>query len=131
MTRSILVCCLLAFTCTATFVQKSYAQSTTTTVTTADFTTKVNLMDSQIGSGDLTTARETWNLIHQMMLSVLAKTKVSINSSTLGSAERTSYIALIDNQRIIYAAIWQMKPDLATNRSAIHAKLLEFAATIY
>lgn len=99
-------------------------------VTAAAFTTKVNLMDAQIGAGNMTAAQTTWDEIHTMMLSVLGVTKNSIHSATTPAAE-ASYRAILDNQTNIYRVIWGLKTDLATNRAAIHSKLGEFAATIY
>lgn len=99
-------------------------------VTSASFTAKVDLMDSQIGAGNMTGAQATWNEIHNMMLSVLGTTKSSIHTAATPAAE-ASFRSILENQTNIYNVVWGLKPDLATNRVAIHAKLGEFSATIY
>ncbi len=57
----------------------------------ADFTTKVNLMDTQIGAGNITAAQATWNEVHAMMLSVLAVSKQSIHNATSPADEDQPY----------------------------------------
>jgi len=99
-------------------------------VTTAAFNAKVDLMDSQIGAGNITAARATWEEIHDMMLNVLGVTKNSIRTATTPAAE-ASFRTILNNQTTIYQTIWGLKPDLAGNRVALHSKLGEFSATIY
>jgi hypothetical protein len=65
-----------------------------------------------------------------MMLSVLGVTKNSIRTAATPTDEAT-YRAILTNQTSVYQTIWGLKPDLATNRVAIHTKLLEFSSTIY
>jgi hypothetical protein len=130
MKRILLACFLLTATCTASFISTTATAQTIPPVTTADFTAKVNLMDTYIGAGNLTAAQTTWNEIHPMMLSVLSKTKQGILTATT-PAENATYTAILTNQRTLYSTIWNLKSDLATNRVAIHTKLVEFAATIY
>ena len=127
MKRIFLACFLLTATCTATFVQQAAAQ--TTTVSAADFTAKVNQMDAQIAAGDMAAAQATWTTVHQMMLTELGVTKGKIATAAT-SADKTTYMAAMTNQRDLYKDIWGLKSDLTTNRSAIHAKLGLFAATI-
>jgi hypothetical protein len=99
-------------------------------VTQTAFDAKVNLMDTQIGAGNITAARATWEEIHTMMLSILATTKSSIQSAAT-PAIATSFHTVLDNQIAVYQTIWGLKPDLAANRVALHTKLGEFSATIY
>ena len=99
-------------------------------VTQTAFNAKVNLMDTQIGDGNMTAAQATWEEIHTMMLSVLATTKTSIQSAASPAVE-ASYRSILDNQVAIYRVVWGLKPNLATNRTAIHTKLGDFSATIY
>ncbi|PQJ10568.1 hypothetical protein CJD36_011375 [Flavipsychrobacter stenotrophus] len=124
MKRILFVCCLLTATC-AIPTQKVFAQ---TTVTVADFTAKVNLMDTYIGAGNMTQAQTTWTEIHNMMLAELGITK----SNIAGAANATiaaSYMTTIQTQQTLYGEIWALKPDLTLNRVALHTKLLAFAAT--
>jgi hypothetical protein len=131
MKRIILACFLLTAAGSFTLVQQASAQSTPITHTTlADFTAKINLMDSYIGAGNMTAAQSTWEDVHKMMLNVLAVSKQSIYSAT-SPADKDNHVAILQNQQTIYFQIWKMKPDLATNRSAIHSKLVDFGATIY
>ena len=124
MKRILLAFSLLIATLGFTSVQAS-AQ-----VTAASFNTQVNLMDSYIGAGNITAAQTTFDTLNSMMKSVLAVTKNSINTAAT-SADKATYTALIRNQVSIYHAIWLLKTDLATNRTAIHNKLEDFDATIY
>jgi len=131
MKRVLLVCCLLAATYSPAFVQHSAAQTTAPIhVTATDFTIKVNLLDSYIAAGDMTNAQSTWLAVHQMMMNVLAYTKYSIHSAAT-PADKTTYESIMVNQRNIYNQVWNLKPNLATNRVALHTKLGEFDATIY
>lgn len=128
MKRIILACFLLTATLTLSTVQQTYAYAAPAAVTSAAFTTKVNTMDAQIAAGNITGATTTWNEIHDMMLSVLGATKENIRSAATPAAEAAARTVL-NNQVSIYQTIWGLKTDLATNRAAIHTKLLEFAGT--
>ena len=131
MKRILLVCCLFAATCTPTFIQDAAAQVTAPTPTTASaFTAKINLMDSYIAAGNMTLAQSTWTEVHNMMLNVLAVSKYSIYSAT-SPADKSGHETILQNQSTFYFQAWNLKTDLATNRAAIHAKLVEFGATIY
>ncbi len=130
MKRILLAIFMLTATVGVTSIQPAAAYTATAPVTTASFTAKVNLMDAQIGAGNMTAAQATWNEIHDMMINVLGVTKNSIRTAATPAAGAT-YQTLLGNQTTIYNVIWGLKPDLATNRVAIHNKLLEFAATIY
>ena len=130
MKRILLACFLLTASCSVSFTQRAAAQITTPRVTLATFTAKVNLMDSYIGSGNMTAAQSTWNEINTMMMSVLHVSKESIHNATT-DADRNAHITIMQNQQNIYSVIWGLKPDLATNRAALHTKLGEYGATIY
>lgn len=130
MKRILLACFLLAGAASVAPTQHASAYSAAAPVTVASFTAKVNLMDSQIGAGSMTAAQATWEEIHTMMLSVLGVTKNSIYTAPT-PASKTAYETILNNQTVIYQAAWNLKPNLATNRALIKAKLLEFAATIY
>ena len=130
MKRILLACFLLTATCSVSFIGHANARTTVTPTTLADFTAKINLMDSYIGAGNVTAAQSTWNDVHSMMLNVLAVTKESIHSAAT-PADRTAYTTIMNNQTTIYYDVWALKNDLATNRAAIHAKLVAFGATIY
>ncbi len=130
MKRILLACFLLTATCSVSFVQTASAQTAPPTVTLADFTAKINLMDTYIGAGDMTNANATWLLVHNMMLNILAKSKYSIHNPT-SPADKTAHEAIFTNQYNIYTQVWGMKTDLATNRAALHTKLTDFGATIY
>jgi len=131
MKRIFLACFLLTATCSVTFVQQAVAHAPVPAdVTVAAFNAKVNLMDSQLGSGDVASAQTTWNEVHQMMITILGTTKHSIASAAT-PADKASYTAIYNNQYSLYKDIWALKPDLATNRTAIHTKLLAYAVTIY
>ena len=131
MKRILLACFLLTATCSVTFVQQAVAHAPLVgSVTLSAFTAKVNLMDSQTGSGDMAAAQATWNEVHQMMMTILSTTKHSISSASTPTDQAT-YTTLYNNQYAMYTEIWALKPDLATNRATIHTKLLAFAATIY
>jgi len=131
MKRFLLVCILLAGTCTPYFIQQAAAQITAPTPTTATaFTAKINQLDSYIGAGDMTDAQATWTEVHNMMLNVLAVTKYSIYTATTPT-DKTTYEGIMHNQTTIYYQIWPLKTDLATNRVALHTKLISFGATIY
>ena len=125
MKRILFVCCLLTATC-AIPTQHVYAQ--TTTFTAADFTTKVNLMDTYIAAGNATMAQSTWTDIHNMMLAELGITKSNIAGAATAAIAAT-YTTTIQTQQTLYADIWALKTDLTLNRTAIHNKLLAFAAT--
>ena len=128
--KRILFACILA---TATFtigsVQRVSAQSLTH-VSAADFTTQANLLDTYIGAGNMTAAQSTWDTVHHMMMEILSYTKNSIMTAAT-PADKASYTTIMNNQRNIYKTIWALKPDLVTNRAAIHTNLGLFDATIY
>lgn len=128
MKRILLACFLLTATCTVSFVQHATAQSSSTTL--ADFTAKVNLLDSYIGAGDTTNMRVTWTAVHTMMLNVLRVSKVSIQTATT-PADKSAHIAILDNQRTLYTTIWSLKNNMVANRVTLHSKLGDFGATIY
>lgn len=130
MKRILLACFLLTATCTVTFVHKAVAQSAPTPTTLADFTAKVNLLDTYIGAGNTTMAQSTWTQVHNMMLNVLAVSKYSIFTAITPS-DKTAHISILDNQQNIYQVIWPLHFDLTTNRVALHNKLVDFGATIY
>jgi len=131
MKRLLLACFLLTATCTVPFIQTASAQMTPPpSVTLADFTTKINLLDTYIGAGDMVNAQATWEVVHTMMGQVLATSKYSIYSAAT-PADKTAHETILLNQRTIYFVIWGLKNDLATNRVAIHTKLVEFGGTIY
>ncbi len=130
MKRILLACFLLTAVCTVTFTQNAAAQSTYTTVTLSAFTTKVNQLDAFIAASDMTSAQATWLEVHNMMLSVLHTSKESIHGATTPS-DKATHIAILENQRTIYSTVWELKTNLALNRTAIHLKLNEFGATIY
>jgi hypothetical protein len=131
MKRILLACFLLTATCSVSFIQTATAQMTPPPVVTLpEFTAKVNQMDTYIGAGDMTNAQATWLLVHTMMGKVLATSKYSIYAATT-PADKTAHTNIMIHQRDLYSEIWALKPDLATNRIAIHAKLVEFGATIY
>jgi hypothetical protein len=131
MKRILLACFLLTATCTLSFFNPTVVHATIpTTVTASDFTAKVNLMDAQIGAGNMTAAQATWLEIHDMEMAVLNTSKHSIASAAT-PADKATYTTINSNQYSLYRDIWALKNDLATNRVAIHAKLMAFAATIY
>lgn len=130
MKRILLSCFLLTAVIGVAPIQHASAYSATAPVTTAAFTAKVNLMDTQIGAGNITAAQATWDEIHNMMLSVLAVSKTSIQGAAT-PAIKASHETILSNQIVIYQAAWNLKPNLAANRVPLKAKLLEFAATIY
>jgi hypothetical protein len=127
MKRIILACFLLTATCTLSSIQQASAQITAS-VTKANFTTKVNLMDTQIGAGNITAAQITWNQIHDWMKTILNDTKYAMAGAT--GATLTSYTTYQATQATLYKEIWALKSDLATNRVLIKTKLLDFANTI-
>lgn len=118
---------LLTATCSVTFVQRSYAQAP---VTHSSFNAKVNQMDAEIAAGNITAAQATWNLVHNMMMTVLGTTKMSIHNATT-PADVNKYKTILNNQTLIYNNAWQLKSSLAANRAALHTKLVAFDATIY
>jgi hypothetical protein len=131
MKRILIVCILFAAICTPKFVQQAVAQSATPIhVSATDFSAKVNLLDSYIAAGDMTSAKTTWLAVHRMMLDILGYTKNSIRIAAT-PADKATYETIMGNQRSIYNNVWQLKTDLAANRSALHTKLGEFDATIY
>jgi len=130
MKRILIACFLLTATSSVTFVQQATAHAAPApAVTSAAFTAKINLMDAQIAAGNMTAAQATWNEVHQMELTVLATTKSNIASAST-PALKDSYMAVMNNQYALYTDIWALKTDLATNRTAIHTKLVSFGATI-
>ena len=126
MKRIFLVFMLFAC-CTPIFVVTSSAQ--TTTVATTDFTAKVNLMDAQIGAGDIAAAQSTWLALNGMMKAALDITKNKIRVAAT-SSDRETYTTLNGKQGELYQVIWGLKKDLVANRSAIHTQLGLFAATM-
>ena len=123
MKRILFACFLLAATCTVTS-QQAQAQ----TLTVAAFTAKVNLLDSFISVGDMSHANATWNDVHNMMMAELGVTKSNIAAATTTSA-RTTAQSVNDNQGRIYGTVWGLKSNLATNRTALHTALMNFAST--
>lgn len=130
MKRILFALFVLTATVGVTSIQPASAFAPASAVTEPAFTAKVNLMDTQIGAGSMTAAQATWNEIHTMMLSVLAKTKNSIKTAAT-PADEASYYTILNNQTTLYQAVWSLKTDLAANKVPIHTKLGEFAATIY
>ena len=99
-------------------------------VTLADFTTKINQLNSLTLAGDMTGAQAKWLEVHTMMMNVLATSKYSIYSAPTPT-DKAAHESILVNQRSIYTTIWGLKTDLATNRVAIHTNLVAFGATIY
>lgn len=131
MKRLFFACFLLVATCSVTSFEHASAQTVPVpTVTLADFTTKINLMDSYIAASNILAATTTWNEVHTMMMNVLGKSKQSIYGAT-SPADKDAHVLILQNQQDIYHAIWALKTDLALNRTAIHTKLVSFGATIY
>ena len=128
MKRILLACFLLTATCSVTSIQHAAAQ--TTPVTLATFTAKINLMDTYIGTGNMSAANTTWTEVHNMMLSVLAVSKQSIYGAT-SPADKNAHVLILNNQTSAYHEVWALKTDLALNRAAIHTKLVAFGALIY
>jgi hypothetical protein len=126
MKRFFLVCSLLITTLALCPTQQASAQ----VVTAASFMVQVNQMDTYIGAGNLPMAQVTFDTLNAQMKRVLGVSKSSLYAATT-PADQATYRALINNQVTIYQAIWALKPDLVTNRTAIHAKLGDFDATIY
>lgn len=130
MKRILLACFLLTATCSVTSVQQAMAHAAPAgSFTLAAFTTKINLMDSQIGAGNITAAQATWNEVHTMLMDALHDTKEGIRDAATPAA-KDAQMAKYNNQWNIYQEIWNLKPELAANRAAIHAKLVAFGATI-
>ena len=130
MKRILIACFLLTATCSVTFVQQAVAHAAPAgSVSSAAYTAKINLLDAQIGAGNMTAAQATWNEVHTMLLDLLHDTKLSIQSAAT-PAERDTQMTKHNNQYGMYTEIWNLKPDLATNRAAIHTKLVAFGATI-
>jgi hypothetical protein len=125
MKRILFVCCLLTATCAILPTQKVLAQ---TTVTVADFTAKVNLLDTYIGAGNTTMAQSTWTEVHNMMIAELGITKSNI-ATAANPTIAASYMTTMQTQQSLYSEIWALKTDLTLNRVALHTKLLAFAAT--
>ncbi|GAA4465582.1 hypothetical protein GCM10023093_18030 [Nemorincola caseinilytica] len=132
MKRVLFALFMLTATIGVTSVQpvSAYTPAPAAPVTQSAFNAKVNLMDTQLGDGNITAAQATWEEIHTMMLSVLATTKTSIQTASSPAVE-ASYRSILDNQIAIYRVVWGLKPNLAANRAAIHTKLGDFSATIY
>ena len=129
MKRILLACFLLTATCSVTFVQQAVAHAPAAAVTLAAFTAKVNLMDSQIGSGDITSAQATWTELNTMMINAMANTKHSVASAPT-AADKDALMVVMNSQYSIYNEMVPLKQDLATNRVALHTKLVAFGATI-
>ncbi len=128
MKRFLLACFLLTATCSVVTTQVVYAQSTTAVSVTV-FTEKVNLMDGQIAAGNITGATATWQEIHTMMMNALSNSKFQIADATSDAARATA-TTLNTNQTNVYYQVWALKSDLATNRTAIRTKLMEFAGLL-
>ena len=105
--------------------QVSLAQS----VTRAACTAKVNLMDTYIGSSDLTNANATFDLIQQMMKQALHDNKGNVATAP-DPTTKSAYMSTIQNQGVLFNQIWKLKNDLATNRAAIRSKLETFELTL-
>ena len=131
MKRIFLACFVLTAAVGITTVQpvSVYAAAPAAPVTQASFNTKVNLMDSQIGAGNLTAASATWDEINGMMMTVLGVTKDQIAAATTPAAKATLETKY-GNQAMMYQTAWNLKIDMTTNRAALKAKLNEFKATI-
>jgi hypothetical protein len=131
MKRIVLACFLLTAAVGIATVQPVSAYAAPTApVTQASFMVKINLMDSQIGAGNIAAANATWDEINIMMMDVLGVTKHSIATAATPAAA-ASFETIHSNQAMIYQIAWNLKGDLATNRVAIKAKLVEFKLTIY
>ena len=107
-------------------VTATYAGNENDKVTKANFVAKVNLMDSYLGQHQLDNAKATWEEIHKMMMAEFNIIKTHVRNAS-NDAESQKYITLIGTEEGIYRDIWAMKPDLAKNREAIHARLLDFS----
>ena len=129
MKRILFVCCMLAFGCTAPFVQQATAQGPVT-ITLATFTTKVNQLDAFIAAGNMPQAKLAFDDLNQTMMIVAGKSKNDINTAAT-PADRAHYTAINTNQMALYDVIWGLKSNLTTNRAALHTKLTQFGATIY
>lgn len=128
MKRILLACFLLTATCTLSSIQQASAQIASS-VTRANFNTKVNQMDTQIGAGNLTGAQTTWTAIHEWMKTILNDTKHTVQSAPSTSASSTA-MGYLNTQESLYREIWTLKNDMATNRVALKTKLLAFSNTI-
>ncbi len=131
MKRFLLACFLLTATCSVTFNYTATAQITPPpAVTLADFTTKIDQLNSLTLAGNMTAAQAKWLEVHNLMLGVLAVSKYSIYTAPTPT-DKAAHESIMVNQRTIYTTIWGLKTDLATNRVALHTQLVAFGATIY
>ena len=128
MKRLLLVCSMFTLTLTVASTQKADAQ---TIVTAASFNAEINLLNSQIGSGDTVSAKATFATMNTDMITVLGVTKASIRDAGNDST-KNYYINYLSTQQVpLYRNIWQLKSDMVTNRSTLIAKLNAFSALIY
>ena len=126
MKRIVLACFLLTAVCTTT--QRAAAQ--VTHISAPTFLASVNQLDSYIGASDLTDAKSTWDSVNRMMICVLSYTKNSIMTAAT-PADKAAFTAIMHTQRDLYRLIYPLRADFVTNRTALHAKLVEFDGTIY
>lgn len=131
MKRIFLACFVLTAAVGITTVQpvSVYAAAPAAPVTQASFNTKIDLMDSQIGAGNLTAASATWDEINNMMMSVLGVTKGQLEAATTPAAKATLETKY-GNQAMMYQTAWNLKQNMTANRVALKAKLNEFKVTI-
>ena len=126
MKRIFLACFLLTAALSVSSVQHASAQA----VTATSFSATVNQMDAYIAAGNMPLAQATFDTLNKMMKNVLGVTKKSIASAAT-PADKDNYTTILRNQIGIYKTIWDLKTDLATNRTALHTQLGTFDATIY
>ena len=77
----------------------------------------------------MTDAQATWEVIHSMMMAEFGVTKSQIAGAAT-AADRATFVAKHNTQYTYYKQAWGYKTDLATNRAAIKAVLLNYAGTI-
>lgn len=131
MKRILLACFLFTATCTPSLIQHAAAQVTAPTHTSpADFTAKINLLDSYIAANDMTNAQATWTQVHSMMTNTLAVSKYSIYTAA-SPADKSSHEATLATQTDTYHQVWTLKDNMIANRVELHNKLVAFGATIY
>ncbi len=124
MKRLLLLCCLFAATCTYSFAQSA--------VSKADYTTKVDQLNSLVGANKIDLAKTQWNLVHDVMKTEFKELKAKYHAAVDAGneAEKTRIMTAVNAQYKVYYEIMHLKEDMATNKTVLAQKLNDFGNLI-
>jgi len=126
MKKIFLICCLVA---TANVVGYAQDQKNPKVVSKNDFVINVNQLNTLLDNGKNDEAKIKWTEVHNMIrMEFIAMEPKYINAEKENDTRQMQYYKdIMHNQQKIYQEISTLQNDIKVNKSALCAKLKEFA----